>query len=110
MATTEMVMIKQVMDGAETISGTRDGNILAREAIRLLSHTPEGEVQLDFEGIAALTYSAACSFWVVLFSTNKRDVLQRLLFANVGESIKASLVHGLDCAEKQSETGSGVNQ
>ena len=104
-----MVMIKKIMDGAETISGTRDGNILARETIRLLSHTPAEEVRLDFEGIEALTYSAACSFWVVLFSTNTRNILQRLIFANIGESIKASLVHGLDCAEKQSETETGVN-
>jgi len=99
MATTEMVLIKQIMDGAKTISGTRDGNILAMEATRLLSHTPDGEVRLDFKGIEALTYSAACSFWVVLFSKNKKDILQRLLFANIGETIKDSLVHGLDCAE-----------
>jgi hypothetical protein len=98
------ISVQAAMDGTTAVSGTKDGGKLARWAVAALENSEK--VLLDFDGIIAMSYSAACAFWAVLANKFGSNVVSRTAFVNLGPQVIESLEHGLDCASNSGMSSS----
>lgn len=92
------IRVADAMSPSTTVSGTKDGGILFRVVSDAFKST-SGDITLDFEGITALSYSAGCSFWVILMEVLGNESTGRILIRNVNQRVFDGLTHGFEQAK-----------
>ena len=87
------------MQGSESVSGTRDGTLLALAVARAMGAACL-QVAVDFQRIVAMTNSAACAFWVRVFRDEGTQAASTICFINVHPVVLRSLEYGLEQAQR----------
>ncbi len=90
--------MSDVMDGSESVSGTRDGTLLALAVARAMGAACSS-LAVDFQHIITMTNSAACAFWARVFRDKGGQAASTVCFINVNPIVLRSLEYGLEQAQ-----------
>ena len=105
MATPDVIRVFEVMNNTESVSGTPDGNVLARVVAQKLQNVCK-YVVADFGHIVSISNSASCAFWENIKRTIGESAFEKIEFINLSPSVLRGLEYGADYVLEQNKKSS----
>lgn len=94
-----------MMDSTESVSGTPDGNALARVVAQEVQDVCAHAV-VDFDRITSISNSASCAFWANIMRSVGESAFDRIEFININPPIIRNLEYGVGYVFRQKKKSS----
>ncbi len=95
-----------MMDSTESVSGTPDGNALARVVAQEVRDVCAHAV-VDFDRITSISNSASCAFWANIMRTVGESAFERIEFININNPpVLRNLEYGVGYVSRQKKKSS----
>ena len=100
-----IIRVLDVMDNTESVSGTPDGNALARVVAHKVQDVCAHTV-VDFNRIISISNSASCAFWANIMRTVGESAFEKIEFININPQILRNLEYGVGYVFRQKKKSS----